>query len=96
MLFWLVVLAYIVTFIVQIVLFVVTIRKKKRNLWISLFLSEILPMLTALGIGIYYNIISGPEFAHFFHVLFSFAAAFLYGINCLASIFYMIVRKALS
>lgn len=81
---------YIVAFILQIVLLVVTIRKKTKRLWTLLFSVELIPMLVAIGLMIYYENLPGygimPGFSYLGEVLFSFGAAVLYGIFFLISI----------
>ena len=53
---------YIVIFIFQIILFVITIRKKKKKLWRILFSAELIPLLISIGLMIYYNDLPGYGF----------------------------------
>ena len=54
---------YIVILIFQIILFVITIRKKnKKNLWRILFSAELISLLISIGLMIYYNNLPGYGF----------------------------------
>lgn len=80
---------YIVIFTFQIILFVITIRKKKK-LWRILFSAELIPLLISIGLMIYYNNLPGygfmPGLTYLGEVLFSFGAVVLYCISFLISI----------
>ena len=81
---------YIVIFIIQIILFVITIRKKTKKLWRILFSAELIPLLISIGLMIYYNNLPGygfmPGLTYLGEVLFSFGAVVLYCISFLISI----------
>ena len=81
---------YIVILILQIILLVVTIRKKTKKLWMTLFSIELIPMFIVIGLMNYYDNLPGygimPGFSYLGEVLFSFGAAVLYGISFLISI----------
>lgn len=81
---------YIVILILQVILLVITIRKKTKKLWRTLFAVELIPMLIAIGLMIYYDNLPEygfmPGLSYLGEVLFSFGAAVLYGISFLISI----------
>ena len=81
---------YIVIFIFQIILFVITIRKKTKKLWRILFSAELIPLLISIGLMIYFNNLPGygfmPGLTYLGEVLFSFGAVVLYCISFLISI----------
>lgn len=54
--------AYIVILILHIILLVITIRKKTKKLWRTLFSIELIPMLISIGLMIYYNNLPGYGF----------------------------------
>ena len=80
---------YIVILIFQIILFVITIRKKKK-LWRILFSAELILLLISIELMIYYNNLPGygfmPGLTYLGEVLFSFGAVVLYCISFLISI----------
>ena len=80
---------YIVIFTFQIILFVITIRKKKK-LWRILFSAELIPLLISIGLMIYFNNLPGygfmPGLTYLGEILFSFGAVVLYCISFLISI----------
>ena len=75
-----IIVTYMLFFILQIVLFVLSIRGKTKKLWMSLFCAECISILIAFGLFVYYNIHQGPNFANFFYTLFSFGAVLVYGL----------------
>lgn len=81
---------YIVILILQIILLVISIRKKTKKFWRTLFSIELISMLIAIGLMIYYNSLPGegfmPGLTYLGEMLFSFGAAILYGISFLISI----------
>ena len=77
---------YIATLIFQIILFVISIRKKTKKLWRILFSAELIPLLISIGLMIYYNNLPGYGFMPGLEVLFSFGAVVLYCISFLISI----------
>lgn len=81
---------YIAILILQIILLVITIRKKTKKLWRILFSIELIPMFISIGVMIYYNNLPGygfmPGLSYLGEVLSSFGAAVLYGISFLVSI----------
>jgi len=84
------VITYIVILIFQIILFVISIRKKTKKLWRILFSAELVPLLISIGLMIYYNNLPGygfmPGLTYLGEVLFSFGAVVLYCISFLISI----------
>jgi len=89
---------YIVVFIMQIVLFVSAIRKRKKRFWILLFSAEIIPLFIAYMLMHYYDNLPGYGFMSGFtymgEVLFSFGAAVLYGVVFLISVVsYIVIIK---
>lgn len=85
------IIAYIMVFILQIVLFRLSIQRKTKKLWMSLFCAECISILIAVGLIAYYNINQGPNFEGFFEALISFGAAIIYGLFFVASL--LIMRK---
>ena len=89
--------AYIAIFILQIALLVLSLLKKTKKLWISLFLSEFIPMITAFVLMRYYDSLPGygfmPGLSYFGEVIFSFGAAVLYCIVLFVSICIFAVVK---
>ena len=81
---------FIEILILQIILLVITIRKKTKKLWRILFSIELIPMFISIGVMIYYNNLPGygfmPGLSYLGEVLSSFGAAVLYGISFLVSI----------
>ena len=81
---------YIMILIFQIILFLITIRKKTKKLWRVLFSVELIPLLISIGLMIYYNNFPGygfmPGLTYFGEVLFSLGAIVLYCISFLISI----------
>ena len=81
---------YIVILIFQIILFVISIRKKTKKLWRILFSAELVPLLISIGLMIYYNDLPGygfmPGLTYLGETLFSLGAVVLYCINFLISI----------
>ena len=81
---------YIVILIFQIMLFLISIRKKTKKLWRILFSAELIPLLISIGLMIYYNNLPGygfmPGLTYLGEVLFSFGAVVLYCISFLISI----------
>ena len=74
--------AYIVILVLQIVLLVLSLRKKQKNLWVSLFLVEAIPMLIANGLRVYYDSLPGygimPGLSYIREVLYSLGASIVY------------------
>ncbi len=81
------IITYMVFFILQIVLLVLSVRRNTKKLWMSLFCAECISILIAFGVGVYYNIYGGPNFEGFFEVLISFVTVMVYGLLFLVSIF---------
>ena len=81
---------YIVILIFQIILFVISIRKKTKKLWRILFSAELVPLLISIGLMIYYNDLPGygfmPGLTYLGEILFSLGAVVLYCISFLISI----------
>ena len=88
--------AYILIFVVQIILLVKVIKKKTKKLWTGLFVAELIPMLLAGILTAYYENLPGygfmPGLSYLGEVLFSFFAAVLYGVNFLISLCICIVQ----
>lgn len=74
--------AYIVILVLQIVLLVLSLRKKQKKLWLSLFLVEVIPMLIVNGLRIYYDSLPGygimPGLTYIGEVLYSLGASIVY------------------
>jgi len=74
--------AYIVILVLQIVLLVLSLRKKQKKLWLILFLVEVIPMLIANGLRIYYDSLPGygimPGLTYIGEVLYSYGASIVY------------------
>lgn len=89
--------AYIAIFILQIALLVLSLLKKTKKLWISLFLSEIIPMITAFVLMRYYDSLPGygfmPGLTYIGEVLFSLGAAVIYAISLFVSLCIFAVVK---
>lgn len=87
---WILFVMYIVLFILQIVLLAVSIRKKKWKLWFGLFLTELLSLLLAVGLTIYYDNLPGygmmPGLTYFGEGIFSFCAAGIYAVVLFGSV----------
>ena len=81
--------AYVVVFASQVILFVYAVRRKTKKLWGIVFSSELFPMVIAICLMIYYNNLPGygfmPGLAYIGEVLFSFGAAILYCVGFLIS-----------
>ena len=81
---------YIVILIFQIILFVITIRKKTKKIWRILFSAELIPLLISIGLMIYYNNLPGygfmPGITYLGEILSSLGAVVLYCISFLISI----------
>lgn len=91
--------AYIAIFILQIVLLVLSIRKKTTKLWISLFLSEVIPMFAAYFLMRYFDTLPGygvmPGLSYFGETLFSLGAAVLYAADLFVSLCVFVIVKIL-
>ncbi len=85
----LLIITYIMMFILQIVMFKLSIRRKTKKLWVSLFCAEGISILIAFGLVVYHNINQGPNFEGFFEGLISFLAAIVYGLFLLISVIVM-------
>ena len=85
------IITYILLFILQIVLLVLSVRRESKKLWMSFVCVVCMSILMALGLGVYYNIYGGPNFEGFFEVLISFGSVIVYGLLFLISFF--VVRK---
>lgn len=87
--------AYIIVFIVQLIFFVKAIRKKTRKLWVVLFSVEIIPILIAIGLMLYYESLPGygfmPGLSYLGEILSSFGAAVLYAVMFVISAIICIV-----
>ncbi len=89
--------AYIAVFILQTAFLVLSLRKKTKKLWISLFLSEIIPLIAAFSLMRYFDSLPGyglmPGLSYFGEVIFSFGAAVLYGVVLFVSLCIFAVVK---
>lgn len=85
----LLIITYIIMFILQIVLFRLSIRRKTKKLWMCLLCAACISILIAFGMIVYYNIEQGPNFENFIWGLISFGAAIVYGLFLLISVFVM-------
>lgn len=74
---------YIIVFIVQIILFVKVIKEKTEKNWGRLFFFEVIPMIMALVLMLYYESLPGygfmPGLSYLREVLSSFGAMVIYG-----------------
>lgn len=91
-------LAYFIIFVLQILLFVFSILRKSRKLWLRLFLLELIPMVTAAGLAHYYNGLPLEHwmsgFTYLGEVLFSVYASWLYGgMLALSGLIYIVGKK---
>ena len=88
--------AYIIVFIVQLIFFVKAIRKKTKKFWIGLFLIEIIPILIAIGLMLYYESLPGygfmPGLSYLGEILSSFGAVVLYAVMFVSSAIICIVN----
>lgn len=79
---WILLVAYIVILVLQIVLLVLSLRKKQKKLWLSLFLVEVISILAATGLRIYYDHLPGygimPGLTYIGEVLYSYGASIVY------------------
>jgi len=89
--------AYILILVLQITLLTAGIVRKTKKLWISLFTIEIISILTAAGLTLYYNSLPGygfmPGLSYFGETLFSLAASIVYGVMFLLSVCVYLVRR---
>ena len=87
---WPLLVAYMVILVLQIVLLVLSLRKKQKKLWLSLFLVEVIPMLIANGLRIYYDSLPGygimPGLTYIGEVLYSLGASIVYCLVFLVSV----------
>jgi len=90
--------AYIAVFVLQIVLLTLAIRRKTAKLWISLLLSEVIPMIVAFVLMRYFDSLPGygfmPGLSYFGEVISSFGAVVLYGVTLFVSGCAFIIVKA--
>ena len=89
--------AYIVILVLQIVLLVLSLRKKQKKLWLILFLVEVIPMLIANGLRIYYDSLPGhglmPGLTYMGEVLYSYGASIIYCVMLLVSVLCCIASR---
>lgn len=82
--------AYIMIFCFAIALLVLSLRKKQKKLWLSLFLVEVIPMLIANGLRIYYDSLPGhgimPGLTYIGEVLYSYGASIIYCVLFVVSV----------
>ena len=90
--------AYIAVFVLQIVLLTLAIRRKTAKLWITLLLSEVIPMIVAFVLMRYFDSLPGygfmPGLSYFGEVISSFGAVVLYGVTLFVSGCAFIIVKA--
>lgn len=76
------VILYILLLAIQVVSFVLAIRRNSKKHWILLFVLETLSALLAWRLGIWFDGLPGygimPGLTYFFETLFSYGAAILY------------------
>ena len=81
---------YLVVLALQIALLVLSIKKRTKPLWISLFSLELVPMGIAAALGVYYDGLPGygfmPGLSYLGEILFSYGAAVIYGVTFLVSV----------
>ena len=91
--------AYIAIFILQIVLLVLSVRKKSAKLWLFLILSEVIPMIAAFILMRYFNNLPGygfmPGLSYFGEVISSLGAVILYAVTLFISLCTFLVVKVL-
>ena len=91
--------AYIVIFILQIFLLVMSVRKKSTRLWIVLFILEIIPMVVAAVLMLYFDSLPGygfmPGLVYFGEIISSFGAVILYAATLLVSLCALFIIKVL-
>ena len=93
--------AYIAVFIIEIVLLVLAIRKNSGRLWLSLFLSEVIPLAAAFCLMQYFDGLPGfgfmPGLSYFGEVISSLGAVILYAaalaVSVCAFAFVQILKK---
>ena len=82
--------AYVLILAAQIVLLVFAVRKPEKNLWVPLFVFELLSLLAAIGLMFLFDALPGrgmaPGLTWFAEVFYSFFAAIGYGLMILISI----------
>lgn len=90
---------YLAIFLIQIVLFILSLKRKNTGLWIGLFLSEAIPMLTALLLMRYFDTLPGygvmPGLSYFGETLFSLGASVVYAGALLVSVCVFVLVKIL-
>ena len=78
---WILLVVYIIIAILEIILYIRTIKGKNKS-WIKLIFIELIALIVAFGIGIYFNNLPGsgfmPGLTYIGEWLFSMAAALLY------------------
>ena len=86
---------YMIVFILQIVLLVLSIKKRRKIFWLSLFSLELISTIGAAFIAKYYDGLPGygfmPGLSYIGEVIFSLGAAVTYGIMLLISICTLVV-----
>ena len=91
---------YVAIFVLQIILLVSAIRKKKTSLWIFLFLIEIIPTIIAFILMRYFDNLPGsgfmPGFTYFGEVIASLGAIILYAIMLFISLCGLVITKIIS
>lgn len=89
--------AYIAIFVLQILLLISCIRKNTAKLWISLLLSELLPLVVSFLLMRYFDSLPGygfmPGLTYFGEVFFSLGASALYGVVLFVSVCIFAVLK---
>ena len=90
--------AYIAVFVLQIVLLALAVRRKTAKLWITLLLSEVIPMIVAFVLMRYFDSLPGygfmPGLSYFGEVISSFGAVVLYGVTLFVSGCAFVIVKA--
>ncbi len=89
--------AYIAVFVLQIVLLIAAVRRKTAKLWITLLLSEVIPMIAAFVLMKYFDSLPGygfmPGLSYFGEVISSLCAVVLYGVILFVSCCAFIIVK---
>lgn len=89
--------AYIAIFALQIVLLVLSVRKKTMWFWMVLFLLEILSMIVAFVLMRYFDSLPGygfmPGLSYFGEVISSFGAVILYVATLFVSLFVLLIQS---
>lgn len=91
--------AYIFVFIIQIVLFVNTVRKPTKRKWVIFYLFNVVSIITSFSVGVYYDSLPVPEsgfmpgLGYFGEVFISLFAALVYAVILIVSAILGIIMR---